>query len=70
MGSLMGKSETVRQTVRLSSGALTSDYGLRFLGHETVRPRETVRLRLVVPTLGAPADGAASSITRWYTLTP
>ncbi len=39
----MGNRETVRQTVRLRSGALTSDYGPRFLGHETVRPRGIVR---------------------------
>ncbi len=45
MGSLMGKSETVGQTVRPGFGPLTSDYRARFLGHKTVRPIETVRLR-------------------------
>ena len=54
MGSLMGKSETVGQTVRLGFGPLTSDYRARFLGHKTVRPIETVRHDHFLPHTQSP----------------
>lgn len=54
MGSLMGKSETVEQTVRPGFGPLTSDYRARFLGHKTVRPIKTVRHDHVLPHTQSP----------------